>query len=75
MRATTQSLKGRILAFNTRIALEWGRLVAEMEARGHRMPVVDSQLAATARRHGLTVVTNNLADFRHSGVKVLNPFD
>lgn len=73
--ATIQSLRGRILTFNTRVALEWGRLTAELEARGHRMPVADGQIAATARRHGLTVVTDNVDDFRPSGVRIVNPFD
>ena len=39
------------------------------------MPVADSQIAATARRHGLTVVTDNADDFRPSGVRIVNPFD
>lgn len=38
------------------------------------MPVEDGYIAATARRHGLTIVTGNDKDFRHCGVKVLNPF-
>jgi hypothetical protein len=74
LETTLDRLEGRVLAFNTRLAREWGRLLAETEARGHRLPVVDGQLAATARRHGLTVVTDNLEDFKHSGVKVLNPY-
>lgn len=41
---------------------------------GLRMPLADSYIAATARRHGLTVVTGNDRDFRRPGVKVLNPF-
>jgi len=75
LKVTTQSLKGRILSFNARIALEWGRLFAEMELRGHPMPVADSQIAATARRHGLIVATGNTDDFRNSGVRLLNPFE
>ena len=72
---TLDRLEGRVLAFNTRIAGEWGALMAELEAGGHRMPVTDGQLAATARRHGLTVVTDNTEDFKRSEVRVLNPFD
>jgi predicted nucleic acid-binding protein len=35
---------------------------------------LDSQLAATAQRHGLIMVTRNMADFKNAGVKLLNPF-
>lgn len=34
----------------------------------------DAMIAATAKVHKFTVVTRNVADFRHFGVKVLNPF-
>jgi hypothetical protein len=30
--------------------------------------------AATARRHGLTIVTGNEKDFHREGLKVFNPF-
>ena len=34
----------------------------------------DAMIAATAKIHGLTVVTRNVADFRTFGVALLNPF-
>jgi hypothetical protein len=34
----------------------------------------DAMIAATATVHKLTVVTRNVGDFSHLGVKVLNPF-
>lgn len=34
----------------------------------------DAMIAATAKVHGLTVVTRNVADFKHFGVPLLNPF-
>ncbi len=34
----------------------------------------DAMIAATARLHGLTVVTRNVADFKALGVEVFDPF-
>ncbi len=42
---------------------------------GQPMPVEDIYIAATARRHGLTIVAGNDRDFRRPGLKVFNPFE
>ena len=34
----------------------------------------DAMIAVTAKVHGLTVVTRNVADFKAFGVPLLNPF-
>ncbi|XHS77766.1 hypothetical protein ACFJGW_18915 [Burkholderiaceae bacterium UC74_6] len=34
----------------------------------------NAMIAATAKVHGLTVVTRNVADFKSVGVPLLNPF-
>jgi len=39
------------------------------------LPVVDGLLAATAKIHGLTLVTRNTADVARTGVPLLNPFE
>jgi predicted nucleic acid-binding protein len=49
--------------------------MAEVYARHLVLPVVDSLLAATARRYQLTLVTDNVGDFSATGVKIFNPFD
>ena len=38
------------------------------------IPSLDDQIAATANRQSLTVVTRNSLDFVKTGGKVLNPF-
>ena len=79
LRAWLQSLcdcmKGRVLSFNTSTAHVWGQLKAKWEKAGITIPSLDSQIAATARRFSLTVVTRHTGDLVKAGVKVLNPFD
>ena len=48
----------------------WARL---MHRRSDTL-IEDAMIAATASVHGLSVVTRNVADFKHFGVPVLNPF-
>lgn len=68
-------MEGRILRFDTRVALEWGVLQAKLDARGQRMPWRDSVIAATARRHDLAVATRNVKDYKHATLRVVNPFE
>ncbi len=62
--------EGRILAVNQGVADAWGRLAARIPA----LPVVDGLIAATARHHGLAVVTRNEEDFALTGVELVNPW-
>jgi toxin FitB len=39
------------------------------------MPIKDSLIAASALQHELTIATRNVADYRHAGVQIVNPFD
>lgn len=48
--------------------------VANLETKGLSIPTLDSQIAATAQRHNLTIVTRNVPDFQNTGLKILNPF-
>lgn len=54
---------------------EWAALQAEAEKKGHRLPVVDSLIAATARCHGLALATRNIQDFCDCGIPVINPWE
>lgn len=69
-----ECMQGRVLSFNPATAHVWGQLKAKWERGGVSVPSLDSQIAATAQRHGLTVVTRNTRDFQRTGIKVLNPF-
>jgi predicted nucleic acid-binding protein len=71
---SVEAMEGRILSFNTATAHVWADQRYLLEQAGQPMPVEDSYIAATARRHGLTIVTGNDQDFRRPGLKVFNPF-
>jgi toxin FitB len=60
---------GRILAVDGAVADEWGRMSAVRP-----VPVIDGLLAATAKVHGLTLVTRNITDVAGLGAAVMDPF-
>ncbi len=66
--------EGRIVLIDGAIADEWGRVVARHDARGRPIQAMDALIAATARVHGLTLVTRNASDFQASVKSVLNPW-
>jgi toxin FitB len=68
------AMQGRVHGFSVSVAHVWADLQRELEMAGLRMPLEDSYIAATARRHGLTIVTGNDRHFRRPGIGVFNPF-
>lgn len=68
------ALHGRVIGFNVSVAHVWTEQQHQLKNAGQKMPVEDSYIAATARRHQLTIVTGNEKDFRRPGLKVFNPF-
>ena len=59
-----------VIPMDGQIFREWARL---MHRRSDTL-FEDAMIAATARIHGLTVVTRNVADFKEFKVPILNPF-
>jgi toxin FitB len=64
----------RLLPVDAAVAIEWGRLLAAAENAGMAVGGTDALIAATAKVHGLQVVTRNVAHFRGAGVGVLSPW-
>jgi len=67
--------EGRILTIDVAVMLAWGALAAESESRGRTMPAIDSLISALALHHDLVLATRNEDDFRHTGVRILNPWN
>ena len=63
------TFEDRILPVDLDVARVWATLGVP-----DPVPVIDGLLAATARCHGLTMVTRNVTHFRTAGVDVINPF-
>ena len=61
---------GRTLPIDTAVALRCAKLHVP-DRRSER----DALIAATALVHGMTVVTRNVADFKPTGVTVVNPWE
>ncbi len=61
---------GRTLAVDTTVALRCAKLHVP-DRRSER----DALIAATALVHGMAVVSRNVADFKQTGVTVVNPWE
>ena len=61
---------GRTLSVDIAVAQRCARLHVP-DKRGER----DALIAATALVHGMTVVTRNIADFKPTGVSLINPWE
>ena len=59
----------RVLPVDEPVAEAWALL-----GNPNPSPLIDGLLAATAKVHGLTLVTRNVADMAVAGVLVLDPF-
>ena len=66
---------GRILPFERKAAGVYAEIAAGRRAVGQSLDIADLQIAAIAQTHGMAVVTRNVRDFSHTGVKVINPWE
>ncbi|MGB8398055.1 type II toxin-antitoxin system VapC family toxin [Bradyrhizobium sp.] len=64
----------RVLAFDAPIARIAGAISDRARGHGHAPGLADIIIAATARHHGLTILSRNLRHFEPLGVVVIDPF-
>ena len=64
----------KCLDWTAETAVVWGDLREQVRRNGFTVGSGDTMIAATAKRHGLTVATRNVDDFTRCGVPVVNPF-
>ena len=64
----------RILSVDRDTAHIWGELIATARKNGRIISASDGLIAATARRHGLHVMTRNVSDFEPTGAMLINPW-
>ena len=62
----------RILSLDIGEMIYWGELYGKLQKKGRVFPFIDSLIAATALKHDLTLITRNEADFKNTGVRLLN---
>jgi toxin FitB len=74
MQALEADYADRVLVVDLETSHIWGELTAEAQKGGKTVPASDGLIAATARRHGLHVMTRNTEHFKAAGVLLLDPW-
>ena len=65
----------RVLPVDGETARLWGELTGAARRAGRTLGAADGLIAATARRHGLHMMTRNVSDFAVTGVLIVNPWE
>ncbi len=69
-----ERLKDRILPLDLVTFTLWGSMTSWKELDGKPMGVIESLIAATALRHNLIIVTNQVEAYLRCGAQVVNPW-
>lgn len=74
LQALERDYADRIVQVDRETAHIWGELTAAARKNGRLVSASDGLIAASARRHGLHVMTRIIADFEPTGAMLLNPW-
>jgi len=69
-----QDFQQRILSFDSAAAFRYGTLAALRQQRGQPISHEDAQIGAIALAQNAVLATRNIADFRDSGITLVNPW-
>jgi toxin FitB len=64
----------KVLPFTDLNAPLYGELMALNRKKGNHPSPLDIQIAAIALAHNATLATRNTKDFKHCGIKLVNPW-
>lgn len=65
----------QVLAFDAAAAVQYALIVSGRDRSGLPIDGFDAQIAAICRTRGAALATRNVADFRETGIEVINPWD
>jgi predicted nucleic acid-binding protein len=68
------SFAEQVLPFDTAAAERYALVVTQRDGLGLPIDGFDAQIAAICRAQRAALATRNLADFRKTGVEVINPW-
>lgn len=66
--------EGRVLAVSEDVMFKWRLLVEEGRKSGHTFSQPDLIIAATALRHGLTILSRDTRDYERARAPVVDPW-
>lgn len=64
----------RILSFGLLESKVWGKIQAQAEKEGNKMPILDGLMTSIAIVHDMGIATRNISDMEISGVDLINPW-
>lgn len=64
----------RILGFGLLESKTWGKIQAQAEQIGAKMPILDGFIASIAVVHHMGIATRNIGDMEVSGATLINPW-
>jgi hypothetical protein len=64
----------QLLPFDARAALRYAVIVSGRDRAGRPIDGFDAQIASICREHQATLATRNVADFEHTGIEVVDPW-